>query len=379
MLRYIRERIKSRCDFHVITGSSVGAINGSYIAATVDAPRAQARALARVWSGLHLDQMYRVGWSQVRNLPQLLFGRDPPKGRNNVETIGGLVDSGYIERFVRERIPWQRLHSNLKQKRLHAFSCSATELVTGKNTIFVQTHDGQLPRWPHDSNQAVVSTQITAAHPLASAAIPVLFPAVRVAGRYYVDGSLRQNTPIRPAMRLGANRLLVIGLRHEKAIETARSRAIARAKDVFPNAMFMAGKLLDALMLDKLEADLSRINRMNKILDAGERLYGSDFGAQIGAAIPDRKNQPYEKMEIVLIRPSENLGGVAHDVIRRSNLSRYRGVMARWLRHSMQADDTPENDLASYVLFDSEYVETLMDLGYRDAEAQHAQIAALFG
>ena len=90
VLQYIREQIKRPCDFHVITGSSVGAINGSYLAATADRPRAQTRPLVRVWSELDLDQMYRVGWSQVRHLPQLLFGRQLPKD-GRVDTVGGLV------------------------------------------------------------------------------------------------------------------------------------------------------------------------------------------------------------------------------------------------------------------------------------------------
>lgn len=378
VMRYIRERIKRPCAFHVITGSSVGAINGSWLAATIDRPRAQVRPLARVWSELNLDKMYRFGWSQVRHLPQVLFGRHLPR-TSRVETIGGLVDPGYIENFVRERIPWRGVHHNLERGHLHGFACSATELATGKTTIFVQTHAGQLPVWPLDAGQEVVHTNIRAAHTLASAAIPVLFPAVRVGDRYFVDGSLRQNTPVRPAMRLGADRLLVIGLSHAHAREAAHDRAREKAKTIFPNAMFMAGKVLDSLFLDKLEADMRRIERTNRLIEAGARLYGPGFGQEIGAAISGRKGRPYVPMKVLLIRPSQNLGEVAYEIIRKTNLSRYSGVMARWIRRSMTGDEMPENDLASYVLFDSDYINALMHIGYHDAEAQHAQIAELFG
>ncbi len=377
-MRYIREQIKRPCPFHVITGSSVGAINGSYLAATIDRPRAQTRPLARVWSELDLDRMYRVGWLQIRNLPQVLFGRDAPR-QKRIETIGGIVDSGYIEEFVRDRIPWRGLRHNLAQGKLKAVSCSATELATGTTTVFVQTHEGKLPTWPAVMGQQVIHTPITAAHTLASAAIPVLFPAVRVDGQYYVDGSLRQNTPVRPAMRLGANRLLVIGLRHQDARQAAHARARERAKNIYPNAVFMAGKLLDALMLDKLEADLARIQRTNKLIEAGAKMYGDDFGAKIGGAIAGREGRPYVPMEIVLIRPSQNLGEVAQQVMERTRLDRYSGVMARWLRRTFLGGEVPENDLASYVLFDPEYTKALMNLGYNDARTQHAEIAALFG
>jgi NTE family protein len=377
VLRYVRERIPDT-PFHVITGSSVGAINGAYIAATCEHPRSQARMLARVWSEISLDQMYRFSWSQLRSLPQVLFGRDLPKVTDG-DTIGGLVDSTFIESIVRQRVPWSGIRANLRAGRLHAFSCSATELATGLTTVFVQTASGELPDWPPEAGQLVVPTEIAAAHTLASAAIPILFPAVRVGEQFFVDGSLRQNTPIRPAMRLGANRLLVIGLRHKDASEVAYQRAREHARAVYPNAVFMLGKMLNALMLDKLEADLARIVRTNEIVEAGAQVYGPDFPQRIASWITGRQSRPYEKVQVVLVRPSRNLGEIAYDCMRRTNLARHSGMMARWLRRTIAAgEDVTEHDLASYVLFDHEYIQALMDLGYSDARAHHDELHELF-
>ncbi|HLT37727.1 MAG TPA: patatin-like phospholipase family protein, partial [Enhygromyxa sp.] len=205
VLRYVRERLGIDTRFDVITGTSVGAINGAYIAATCDRPRGQARALQRVWSQLTIERVYDFGWPQLRSLPRVLFGRALPKTPHGGR-VGGLVDSTALERLVREQIPWRRLTENLAKGHLHAFSVTATEVATGVSTVFIQTGRRRLEPWPEGSNEAVVRTGITASHTLASAAIPVLFPAVKIGDQFFVDGALRHNTPLRPALRLGARR-----------------------------------------------------------------------------------------------------------------------------------------------------------------------------
>lgn len=377
VIRYVRERLKKALPFHVITGSSVGAVNGAYLAATGERPRAQGRMLARVWGNLDLDQIYRFGWRQLRNLPQVLLGRNLPT-EDHGHTLGGLVDPKMIEEMVRAHIPWAGIQNNLRSGLLHAFACSATELSTGLTTVFVQTRDGHVGAWPKAPGQVVVPTTITPAHALASAAIPVLFPAVRVGGDLFVDGSLRQNTPIRPAMHLGAERLLVIGLRHNPDTDDAQVR-VQRTRVVYPNAMFMLGKMLNALMLDKLEADLGRIERTNELVRAGTAAYGPEFPQKMADAMSGRRSRPYVEMQVVLIRPSRDLGELAFEVIRRTMLKNHSGVMARWLRRVVSAaDEVSESDLASYVLFEPNYVAELIDLGYNDAAAHHAELSALW-
>lgn len=373
VLKYVREKIPTS-RFQVVTGSSVGAINGAYLAATCDRPRAQMRLLQRMWLELRLDEMYKFGWEQMRSLPQVLFGKIAPKTTHGA-TMGGLVDSAYIESVVRDRIPWRGIADNLSRGNLSAFACSATELRTGTTTVFVQTTAGEVGRLPSAPGQIVVHTAITAAHALASAAIPVLFPAVRVGDQLFSDGSLRQNTPIRPAMHLGADRLLVIGLRHE----TARvATDVHHERVVYPNAVYMLGKVLNALLLDRIEADLARIHRTNELIEAGLRMFGPEFPARISEGIHGRRGRPYRKIDVVLIRPTRDIGEIAWDVIQSTALKRYGGVVARWLRRiTAQTEDLSESDLGSYVLFDPDFVSSLIDLGYHDARLKHDELCAL--
>ncbi|NJK32915.1 MAG: patatin [Deltaproteobacteria bacterium] len=378
VIRYIRERLPINAHFDLITGTSVGAINGAYLAATCDRPRAQGRMLQRVWSQLTIDSVYGFGWRQVRDLPRVLFGRRLPKTPHG-SRVGGLVDSSALERLVREKIPWKRLTENLASGRLGAFAVTATEVATGISTVFVHTAKRRLHPWPEGANEVVVQTPITAAHTLASAAIPALFAAVKVGDQFYVDGALRQNTPLRPALRLGAQRMLVIGLRHHETPQERRNRQRREVESLFPNVFFLLGKLLNSLMLDPVESDVERIEQTNRVLEAGIAEFGPDFPKRLSEAVG--RKQPWHPVEMLVIQPSEDLGRIAWEVARDTNLRSYDGLIPAMIRRSVEADERVEggeSDLASYVLFDPEFIHRMIELGYADAAKYHDRLLHLF-
>jgi NTE family protein len=378
VLRYLRERLTVDTHFDIITGTSVGAINGAYIAATCDRPKAQARALQRVWSQLTIDRVYDFGWTQLRSLPRVLFGKALPKIPHGGR-VGGLVDSSALELLVRDQIPWGRLTENLANGHLEAFSVTATEVATGISTVYVQSAKRRPEPWPATGNEIVVHTGITAAHTLASAAIPVLFPAVKIGDQFFVDGALRQNTPLRPALRLGAKRMLVIGLRHGETPIQRRARQRAEAETLYPNAFFLLGKLMNALMLDKVETDLDRIEQTNRMLRAGAVEFGPEFGERLSKAVG--RMEAWNPVETLMIQPSEDLGRIAWEVVRDTRLRGYEGIVPNMIRRSVEADERAEggeSDLASYVLFDAEFINRLIELGYADAARHHDQLTHLF-
>src|SRR5690606_25776685 len=178
----------------------------------------------------------------LRSLPRVLFGRALPKTPHGGR-VGGLVDSTALERLVREQIPWRRLTENLAKGHLHAFSVTATEVATGVSTVFIQTGRRRLEPWPEGSNEAVVRTALTASQPLASAAFPVLFPAVKDGDQFCDDRAWRPATPLRPALRLGARRMLVLGLRQAETPAERGARQRGEAETSYPNAFFLLGKL----------------------------------------------------------------------------------------------------------------------------------------
>jgi NTE family protein len=367
--------------FHILTGTSVGAIHACYVAATLGQPGAGTR-LVDIWRSLDIGGVYRLGVRDLIGIPLRLLGlmgqRIAPAEPDIPERLTGLLDTLPLERLVRERIPWADLRRHVDAGDVDAVAVTATEIGTGKSVVWVDDRGRVVREWPHDPFVIARPAALAPAHALASAAIPFLFPALRIEGAYYCDGGIGLNTPLAPALRLGADRLLIVGLRH---LATPGEEAVlaARAEANYSSLAYLAGKVLNALLLDHVEYDVHRLRLVNEILETGARACGPDFIGRINEPIEAHRGAPFRVVRNVYITPSRDLGVLATEYL--EHRPRPNGMRAwlpdailRYAVHGIAA----EADLLSYVYFDRRYGEHLIALGRADAEARADELLELF-
>lgn len=355
----VRRRIPK---IDLILGTSVGAINGCFLASHLTDPALGTRRLANLWSDIRMDEVLGFGVSQMTSLPRLLVGG----GQQAV----GLFDVEPMARLVEREVAWRAISRAFRDRRLTALSVSTTEISTGKTVLFMQTAMGT-PLPPKAPPRTVFRpTRVGPIHALASAAIPVLFPPVRIGQHLYMDGGVRQNTPIAPALRLGATHVFAIGL-------SAEVGGLPNATpDKPPNVGFVVGKIMNAFLLDHITSDFEVLDRVNAMIDHGTRAYGPGFLESLNRVAEEVGYPQYRRVSTLTVRPTEDLGKLAQGYLRSSKLR--AGPALRRMLSLLDVGDASEADLASYLLFDGGFARRLIELGRADAEAQRATMDAFF-
>jgi NTE family protein len=377
LLDELPKRLGRPLRLDVLTGTSVGAIHACYVAATMGDEAAGAR-LAEVWRGLEMSGVYQLGVTDLIGLPRRLLGLGSVVPERN-DRLTGLLDTRPLERLVRDTIPWDRLRANIDRGHPDALAIAATDIASGKSVVWIDRHGGKLEGWARDPFVLPRPTPIDASHALASAAIPFLFPALKVDGSYYCDGGLRLNTPLAPALRLGVDRLLVIGLRHLPTAEEEAALGPAREEN-YASLTYLTGKVLNALLLDHIDYDVDRLQLVNAILTSGVRAYGPDFLPTINATIHALRGAPYRIVRNLYLTPSRDLGVMASECLEHQDRGRslrawLSDAVVRYAVHGV----AKEADLLSYLFFDHCYASHLIALGRADAEARADELVALFG
>jgi len=366
VLRFITNEIGPRLDkplaFDLVSGTSVGALNGCWVAGHGTGPTS-GRRLSRLWRTLEVGDVWAFDSLDLLRSPVRLWQADPDIGAS-------FLDARPLHRLVRKLFPFAGMRRALAERRIDAVVLSATEVATGRATLFVEGMDvGEIP-YPQVGVRAVT---LGAEHALASAAIPFLFPPIEVDGLRYVDGSLRQNTPLSPVLRMGADRVLVIGVKRPFRV---RSEEALADIDENPNLVFLLGKVLNALMLDPLEQDLHRLERLNAIFDWGLETYGEDFVDNFNAVISKHRGKGYRRVKTALVLPRSDLGEVCAAAYHESSPRLSRAT--RFLLDLISDREGGEADLLSYLFFDRGYTGQIERLGWEDARAKEEELAAFF-
>jgi NTE family protein len=353
--------------FAIVAGASAGAINGSLLAGHGLRLGEATREIARIWSELRVEQVFRSdGRALLRTAASL--ARDFAFGGLLGHTgTRGLFDTTPLERLVARSFPPRGISDAIRRGQLYAVAITATSYHSGRSFTFVQGQPGH-PIWVK-SRRLVLPVTLTHRHVLASAAIPVVFPPVRVASQagdlWFGDGGLRLVTPLSPAIRLGASHVLAVGVRSSRAADTlAREEAGAvlvpgggAPRLACPPLAQILGVFMNAIFLDHLDADLDHLRRMNELVASVPHVAGA--------------SEPMRVVTPLLVSPSEDLALVAQ---------RFAHRMPRVVRYLLEGLGTPDAqsaDLMSYLLFDAAYTRALVDAGYRDAGERVAEIEAI--
>jgi NTE family protein len=363
--------------FQIFAGTSVGAINATYLASNAAHADHAVERLVEVWKSLRLEDHARVRPFGLARLPEALSRF---RGKPDEPTGNSLLDSRGIEVLVRRTIDWTKLHENIDRGTIDAVMIAALHVVSGRTTMFTEhaPHCHIVPT--RDERKATSFERITPDHVLASAAIPLLFPTRRIGDHYYCDGGLRFNTPISPAIRAGAERLVIVSVRHER---TPREVAAAEAADAGKggdlSTVFLVGKLLNALLLDPVAYDLLVLERLNQVMEVLEETLDGDDLERIQRVWIKHRGTPYRRLKKLVFQPSRDLGRVAGDFIKKSLKTTNLRPVAKYLIEKLASDAAePEADWASYLLFDGSFAHQLIEIGRQDARAQASNIREFF-
>ncbi len=379
VIRYLREELpasaRANVRFDVLAGTSVGASTACFLAATMHIPDEQGRALAGLWTGLSLEKVFRVEGESLYSVSRKIWRATRANERPEGWRLYDLFHPEPIENIVRHAIDWPRIAANLARGLCSAVSVSATRIRDGKTVIFIQRREAGLPRWSRDPYQQPVEVVLGPEHALASGAIPLLFRSARVGDEYYCDGFVRQNTPLSPALRLGADRVLILSLRHKpKTVVDEPPR-----HEPMPTTTKIIGKVLTALMVDRTEYDLDRLRRLNEMLESGRRAYGDDFVARMNDTLEQVRGQPYRVVRDLVVRPSRDLAELARPHLEKFAKKEKTHALPTRLLHRLSGSNLfTQAELGSYLLFDAGYANDLIALAMEDAHARREQLIEFF-
>jgi NTE family protein len=362
--------------FNVLCGTSVGAINAGYLASHAQEPDLAIEGLIAAWTSLRLENHLKISlrglvgaYTSTKNFTDSSpFSQRPVQARS-------LLDSLPLTDLVNTQVDFEQLHQNVAEGIVHALVIAALEIGTGRTTMFIEASPYvAFPEWS-DPRRNVRREPIGLHHVLASAALPLVFPPRRIHGEAYCDGGVRFNTPIAPAIRAGADRLVVISLLSEAPQPEISDIPVEVREASYKNPVFLLGKVLNALLLDPMHYDLQVLERFNKMIETMERVLDPAQLAEFHRVVRKERNMEYRKLRTLVFRPSRDFGEIALEFARHIVPV---GLGPKLLHRLANQRSVWQSDLVSFLSFDGVFAEKLISLGRSDAIARSEEIKRFF-
>jgi NTE family protein len=341
--------------FRVISGISAGSINGMALAAGAEDFDQATKLLWDTWTTLHIDEIFKVGTFNILKTG-LTWMRDLSVGDwlGTPKSTTYLLDTSPLKDALTKNIDMAKITAHLRSGLLHSVALSATNYHTGKSVTFFDGDDS-IREWSRNSGIGKRCT-LEIQHIMASTAIPIFFPPVRIQNNDYGDGGIGLKAPLSPALHLGAEQIMVIGLEHPPVEEPSESAAT-----LVPVTLGdIAGTLLNSLFLNALDADVGRLEQTNRVL--------SIFTPEQLRSDEDH----LRPVPVIFLRPSQDLGEIDRDQFAQFPFT------LRHLLKGLGVSDVKGWDLLSYLAFDKSYATALLELGHKDGIAQTEKIKKFF-
>jgi NTE family protein len=332
--------------FDVITGNSAGAINSTYLAAGAQDWDVATNNLIDLWKRLRPQDVYDL---RVRTISELgmkwlggaVFGGLTPKGSH----INHLLDTAPLRKLLTREIDFNDIQNNINKSSIRGVALSTTNYNSGSNVVYFQG-SLEIEDWSR-TDRFSIRENLNIDHLMASAAIPFFFPPVKVGDSYFGDGCIRQTTPLSPAIHLGSEKIIAIGVRYPHHEQRMQDLALSPFSN--PTIGQITGVMMNAVFLDSLESDVERMMKINELIKEGHR-------------------EAFKVIPILMLRPSRDLGKMTE------KLNEDLPARLRYLLKGIGVTEHEGLDLLSYLAFDKSYTVPLMDLGYEDTIKRKSEI-----